>query len=564
MEQVRRILATIQMHLGRLTATQKLLIGSLMVLALMSLFIVSLYAGRSELAELLPGATAEDRAQAVAYLRTVGINAIEREGKVLVPAEAKYAALAQLQQGRKMPADTRLLFANLAEKQHWMMPRSQMEQLASQALMNELALVISNFPGIESASVFVSNPEPRGLGAAARKPTANVTVHTRPGVYLTTEMVNSLADLVSGSVAGLEAGEVRIIDSAKGKRYRAQDVGDVSASEYLEQVIKIEQRIQDKLMDALRYIDGVIVTVNAQVDGSRRETKTHRVLPKGEGTESLIARETTSTVTQGQASAAYEPGVRPNTSMDLGSPGGGGGVSLSEEQTETAFENAFGTQTDLTIDPRGRPTRINATVSVPRNWAEGLARQRKGAAGGEPTEEEVQAAWAIEQERLRSALQPLVEATLGDARSEGTVVVSMIPVAVPGLGAPVEAAAGGVAGIFGGGGVVGGMIRSGAIKTVVLGALAAASLLMMGMMVLKAGKREPLPSAEELTGIPPPLDPGMDVIGEAGEGDTAMTGIEIDDTALRSKKMLEQVSELVKKNPDQAASLFNRWISTES
>jgi len=137
-------------------------------------------------------------------------------------------------------------------------------------------------------------------------------------------------------------------------------------------------------------------------------------------------------------------------------------------------------------------------------------------------------------------------------------------VAVPGLGAPVEAAAGGVAGIFGGGGVVGGMIRSGAIKTVVLGALAAASLLMMGMMVLKAGKREPLPSAEELTGIPPPLDPGMDVIGEAGEGDTAMTGIEIDDTALRSKKMLEQVSELVKKNPDQAASLFNRWISTES
>lgn len=572
MDQIRRILATIQSQASRLTVSQKLAIGSMAVVAAMSLLLVSLYAGRADMVELLPGATPQDTVQAVTYLKSIGINAVEEGGKVLVPAEAKYAALAQLQQGRKMPSDTQLLFRNLADKQHWMMPKSQLDQLANQALMNELALVVSNFPGIEHATVFISAPEPRGLGAAARKPTANVTVHTRPGVNLTQETVNSLADLVAGATAGLDPGEVRIIDSAKGRRYRAQSDDDLAAgaSSYLDHVIKVEQRVQDKLTDALRYIDGVIVTVNAQVDLARRESRTHRVLPKGEGTESLIAKETTSSITQTHATIAAEPGVRPNTAMDITRGPAGPSTGLSEEQTETTFENAVGTRTDVTVDPKGRPTKINATVSVPRDWAENLARQRKAAAGGgagavEITEADVLDAWKSEEERLTRALQPLVETAAEEGgQVAGTVVVSMIPVPVAGIGGGRSGAADKAGGILGGAGsALGILAQGGLVKTVVLGLLAAISLGMMVIMVRKAGRTEPLPSPEELAGIPAPLPTTLDLVGEAGEGDTAIEGIEIDDSALRSKKMLEQVSELIKKDPGHAATLFNRWISTE-
>ena len=64
-------------------------------------------------------------------------------------------------------------------------------------------------------------------------------------------------------------------------------------------------------------------------------------------------------------------------------------------------------------------------------------------------------------------------------------------------------------------------------------------------------------------GIPPALDPGSDLVGEADERDTAMSGIEIDDEELKVSKMLEQVSDLVKTNPNTAATVFNRWMSPE-
>jgi len=54
-----------------------------------------------------------------------------------------------------------------------------------------------------------------------------------------------------------------------------------------------------------------------------------------------------------------------------------------------------------------------------------------------------------------------------------------------------------------------------------------------------------------------------DVIGEAGEGDSPLMGIEIEDEEVRVQNMLEQVGDLVDQNPDGAASLLRRWIESE-
>jgi hypothetical protein len=88
----------------------------------------------------------------------------------------------------------------------------------------------------------------------------------------------------------------------------------------------------------------------------------------------------------------------------------------------------------------------------------------------------------------------------------------------------------------------------------------------MAMMLLvarKASRPTVMPTAEELVGIPPTLAPGTDLVGEATEGDTVMMGIEIDDASLKTKRMLEEVAELVKRNPGDAGALFTRWIATE-
>jgi flagellar biosynthesis/type III secretory pathway M-ring protein FliF/YscJ len=86
---------------------------------------------------------------------------------------------------------------------------------------------------------------------------------------------------------------------------------------------------------------------------------------------------------------------------------------------------------------------------------------------------------------------------------------------------------------------------------------------MMFMLVRKAGRAAPMPTAEELVGIPPAIEPDSDLVGEADEGETPMMGIEIDSDQLKRQKMLQEVSELVKSNPQSAVGVFNRWLAPE-
>jgi flagellar biosynthesis/type III secretory pathway M-ring protein FliF/YscJ len=104
---------------------------------------------------------------------------------------------------------------------------------------------------------------------------------------------------------------------------------------------------------------------------------------------------------------------------------------------------------------------------------------------------------------------------------------------------------------------------TGAVKTIALGGLALLALTMMVLMVRKASRAEELPTAEELVGVPPALQRGNDLVGEADEADSALAGIELSDDHIRSAKMREQVEDMVKANPDDAALLLNRWIQSD-
>ena len=59
------------------------------------------------------------------------------------------------------------------------------------------------------------------------------------------------------------------------------------------------------------------------------------------------------------------------------------------------------------------------------------------------------------------------------------------------------------------------MVEGRLFKQAVLGGLAVLAMGMMFMLVRKAGKPAVLPTAEELVGVPPALNPGSDVVGEA-------------------------------------------------
>ncbi|MBL0870165.1 MAG: hypothetical protein IBJ18_06255, partial [Phycisphaerales bacterium] len=107
------------------------------------------------------------------------------------------------------------------------------------------------------------------------------------------------------------------------------------------------------------------------------------------------------------------------------------------------------------------------------------------------------------------------------------------------------------------------LLSGSTIRTVALGGVALAAMGMMLMLVKRSAKPIELPTAQEVVGLPPALESQSDLVGEADEGAAAMVGIELDDEELKYKKMLEQVQDMVKKSPSDAAALLNRWVATE-
>ena len=116
-------------------------------------------------------------------------------------------------------------------------------------------------------------------------------------------------------------------------------------------------------------------------------------------------------------------------------------------------------------------------------------------------------------------------------------------------------------------------------KDIVLGVLALASLFMVSMMVRKSGAGTVVTAGARtgmLNGV------GMPTVGttvdamlakaklksaleddaaEVGEGGQALDGIELDDDSIRAQQVIEQVSNLVKENPDVGANLIKRWMT---
>ena len=57
------------------------------------------------------------------------------------------------------------------------------------------------------------------------------------------------------------------------------------------------------------------------------------------------------------------------------------------------------------------------------------------------------------------------------------------------------------------------------------------------------------------------LDAADDIFGEANQGEAVLTGIELDDETLASRKMVDEVSVMIKENPENAAALVKRWMT---
>ena len=149
----------------------------------------------------------------------------------------------------------------------WRSKETQAE-LVRVATQEELSLVIRTMPGIEQAAVLYSgtNSEVLFRNAKADAQTASVSVRTEPGEELDRHRVQAIRVLVASSIAGLRVEQVALTDLRSGQVFDGPLVSDaefVTADPDRARAVAYEQHVTAKIRQALAFIPGVFVEVNA-------------------------------------------------------------------------------------------------------------------------------------------------------------------------------------------------------------------------------------------------------------------------------------------------------------
>jgi len=560
MRSLTRFFELLKAQLGGFSLAAKALIGAVLVVMVLALLLVAQLTGNRQLMPLgISMEVGEDvRARAAAYLDQRGIRYEVRANDLWVPPNQKYDIYAALA-ANDLIAPEQIDFEKLLRDPSPFTDRETKRQQYLVATQNKVERMIVAQTGVRSASVVVSMPvQKTGLGAARIRPSASVTVQPS-GPSLDSRQANGIARLVAAAFSGMDVADVTVMDLATGRAMSGVPDSKLGASLLLEHVQLAEAYVEDKIRELLVDIPGLLVAARVELVTERTQGRRTSVQKPVTGVNREATRESSSE----NSYVPQEPGVRANVGGAMSLRNAGRASRRSESTSETDLTSVFPNEQETFDDPGGQFRRVNVSMRVPRSWLAQLWRlATQAAADQEPTDADLAPIRDARLASLRETVAALVDMTAAD---EGAVAGTVTVIDYDDR--PAALATGMLPGATGrdrGAGVVGMLVSEGLISTVAVVLLGAVSLGLMFMMVRKATRDEELPSPEELVGIPPALaEAEDDLVGEARETDAALEGVEIDEATVRRSQMLEQINQLARKEPEEAASLVRKWIRAD-
>jgi flagellar M-ring protein FliF len=204
------------------------------------------------------------------------------------------------------------------------------------ALQGELARTIGQIREVQQARVHIVMPQPSVFSDRERPTTASVVIGLRPGARLSPEQVRGVIHLVSGSVEGLQADHVTVIDSAgrmlSQRTDRTLGAGTASQLDYQATVeTELMRRVQG-MLDEVLGVSKASVRVSAQVEFSHGERTEERVDPN-----TVVKSEQRSSESSKGASA--RPSGLVGTASNVGAPPGNTAGTTSTNETAKEQES---------------------------------------------------------------------------------------------------------------------------------------------------------------------------------------------------------------------------------
>ncbi|MEZ4483678.1 MAG: flagellar basal-body MS-ring/collar protein FliF [Syntrophotaleaceae bacterium] len=190
------------------------------------------------------------------------------------------------------------------------------------ALQGELGRTISSLAPVEGAWVHLALAEKRLFRQQQEKTTASVIVKLVPGRKLNDGQIQGIVNLVAGSVEGLQAGQVSVID-ANGRVLSKSPQSDLDSplSPGLQQYQQnLEKRLEvraQSLLDRALGVGNSLVQITASLDFAQREHLEEAYDPNG----SAVRSEQAATEKSGSSTQSGVPGTESNLNEAAGSNG---------------------------------------------------------------------------------------------------------------------------------------------------------------------------------------------------------------------------------------------------
>jgi len=303
----------------KLTLLQRVSIGAAVAAVLISLIVFVLWANKPVYKTLYGKLSSDDAAQIMESLKEKKIPYKLGDGgaAINVPQEMVYETRLTLAQ-EGLPRGGGAGF-ELFDKSSYGMTEFMQDVNYQRALQGELSRTISNLDAVSEARIHLTIPKNRLFVSEGDMAKAAIVLKLRGGARLAPETAKAIASLVAGSVKGLKAENVKIVDTSgrllSDAIVRSNDPVSMTQSQVAYRK-RIESDLESKVNDILIKTVGngnAVARVSVEIDFSARE------ITKEEFDKEPVVRSTQSLEIESKNSPNVPGGV-PGVQSNLAEP----------------------------------------------------------------------------------------------------------------------------------------------------------------------------------------------------------------------------------------------------
>lgn len=480
------------------------------------------------------------------------LNGYERVGnRMRIPRGQRSLYVAALAKANALPANFNEILMKSLDNGGVFEPGKMRDNRMKFALQQKLAMVIRNMSGIEHATVQFDEHVVQQFPREVKK-TAVVAVAPRGSSPLSDEVAASIVEFMAHALAGLKPEDVTVTDL---KNHRSINGGSTSVAggprddPYHRAKISYEKDWTAKIRSLLRKIEGIDVMVNAELEPVlQTRQQSVKVDPKAV----VVAAETSSELeSTTRATPAGPPGVVSNAAnqgASLTPTAGGANRGEKEKKLETT-RSTVSHDSVVSEKPGLVPQRVTVAVSIPNSYYLRLYRDQHPAAEGEepatPTKQDLDDLENTVKSEIQNLVAPLLPQWRREQLEEGKSTFG--DVTVYRMFEPEVAALPGPS-----------LTEDGALwlsqHWTTLGMLLLGGLGLLTIRQAVLGGPTPPPAEDAAADSAEPLRVFRPE-EEADDGDAATRRRFAGGMTLR-----DELAELVREDPDAAASILRGWI----